>query len=265
MKRARVNRRKTAKQRQSSILPKARINFRAILLPSLLIASVAGALLAGQILLDRPVGKLQIEGSFQRVTPIQVEAAVSPVLGFGFLSSDLSEIRQLVSTLDWVDEVEVVRIWPDTLVVRIWEHEAAARWGDKGLLNTHGVLFTDESRYEFPELPQLIGPHGVESEVANQYLVLRGRLVESNLSLDTLSMDERGAWLLKLNTGQEVRFGRRDVEQRINRFFDIAAPALASDMDRAEYIDLRYTNGFSVGWLDDMAIKIAGHREGSGG
>ena len=116
MKRARVNRRKTAKQRQSSILPKARINFRAILLPSLLIASVAGALLAGQILLDRPVGKLQIEGSFQRVTPIQVEAAVSPVLGFGFLSSDLSEIRQLVSTLDWVDEVEVVRIWPEKLV-----------------------------------------------------------------------------------------------------------------------------------------------------
>ena len=89
MKRARVNRRKTVKQRQSSILPKARIIFRAILLPSLLIASVAGALLAGQMLLDHPVGKLQIEGSFQRVTPIQVEAAVSSVLGFGFLSKCL--------------------------------------------------------------------------------------------------------------------------------------------------------------------------------
>lgn len=260
MKRARVNRRKTAK-----VLPKARMNFRAMLLPSLLIASLAGVLLAVQILLDRPVGKLQIEGSFQRVTPIQVEAAVSPELDFGFLSSDLGEIRRLVSVMDWVDEVEVVRVWPDTLVVRIWEHEAAARWGDKGLLNTRGVLFTDESRHEFPELPQLTGPHGVESEVANQYLVLRGRLVETNLSLDTLSMDERGAWLLKLKTGQEVRFGRRDLEQRINRFFDVAAPALASEMDRAEYIDLRYTNGFSVGWFDDVPIQIAELREGSGG
>ena len=74
-------------------------------------------------------------------------------------------------------------------------------------------------------------------------------------------MDERGAWLLKLNTGQEVRLGRRDLEQRVDRFFDVAAPALAPEMHRAEYIDLRYTNGFSVGWFDDPAIQIAEFRE----
>jgi cell division protein FtsQ len=261
MKRTRINRRKIAKQRKLLALPKVRINLHAVLLTPLLIASVAGALFAAQTLLDRPVGKLQLEGLFQRVTPIQVEAAIAPALDFGFFSSDLGEIRRLVSTLDWIDEVEVVRVWPDTIAVRILEHQAAARWGDTGLLNTHGELFTDESRYEFPELPQLAGPLGVESQVASQYLALRGRLIEANLTLDTLSMDERGAWLLKLNTGQEVRLGRRDLEQRVDRFFDVAAPALAPEMHRAEYIDLRYTNGFSVGWFDDPAIQIAEFRE----
>ena len=78
-------------------------------------------------------------------------------------------------------------------------------------------------------------------------------------------MDERGAWILKLSTGQEIRLGRRDVEQRLERFFDVAAPALAPEMQRVEYIDLRYTNGFSVGWFDDPAIQIAELREGAAG
>ena len=63
-------------------------------------------------------------------------------------------------------------------------------------------------------------------------------------------MDERGAWLIELAGGQEIRLGRRDVDERIYRFFDVVAPALASDLQRAKYVDLRYTNGFAVGWAD---------------
>jgi cell division protein FtsQ len=246
-------------------MPKIRINYRALLIPPLVVAVIAGTLFVARTALDRPVDKLQLEGAFQRVTPIQVEAAVAPALEHGFLTSDLGEIRQLVTSLDWVDEVEVARVWPDTLAVRIQEHQAAARWGDTGLLNTHGELFTDEARHEFPELPRLAGPQGVEYLVASQYLALRGRLTEANLSLDALSIDERGAWLLTLSTGQEIRLGRRDVEQRLDRFFDVAAPALAPEMQRVEYIDLRYTNGFSVGWFDDPAIQVAELREGAAG
>lgn len=264
--RTKANRRKSAKRRKPLVLPKLpTINLRVVLLPPLLIAAMAGLLVAAQSLLDRPVDKLQLEGAFQRVTPIQVEAAVAPALDFGFISSDLDEIRRLVSTLDWVDEVEVARVWPDTLAVRILEHQAAARWGETGLLNTHGELFTDKSRYEFPELPRLAGPNGVESLVASQYMALRGRLAEANLTLNALSMDERGAWLLELSTGQEVRLGRHELAQRFDRFFEVAVPALSPEMHRVEYVDLRYTNGFSVGWFDDPAIQIAELREGSGG
>ena len=265
MKRSKINRRKTVKRQQKLSLPKIRINVRAVLLPPLLLASAAGALFAAQTLLDRPVDKLQIEGAFQRVTPIQVEAALAPALDSGFLTTDLIEMRRLVATLDWVDEVEVARVWPDTLAVRVSEHQAAARWGESGLLNTHGELFTDESRYEFPELPRLAGPSGGEGRVAGQYLALRGRLTEANLKLDKLSMDDRGAWLLTLSTGQEIRLGRQELEQRVDRLFDVVVPALAPEMHRIEYVDLRYTNGFSVGWFAEREIQIAELREGSGG
>jgi cell division protein FtsQ len=38
------------------------------------------------------------------------------------------------------------------------------------------------------------------------------------------------------------------VDERLERFFDVVAPALAGDMARVQYVDLRYTNGFAVGW-----------------
>jgi cell division protein FtsQ len=45
-----------------------------------------------------------------------------------------------------------------------------------------------------------------------------------------------------------VRIGREAVEERLERFFGVATPALAQQFDTIEYIDLRYSNGFSVGW-----------------
>src|SRR5690606_2708534 len=192
-----------------------------------------------------------IESTFQRVTPIQIEATVAPSLEEGFWSLDLDELRTRLEALAWVDSSELRRRWPDTLVVRITEHRAAARWGDEGLLNARGELLAARPERGVPELPGLPGPAGSEREVARLYLDLRERLIDAHLTIDTLYLDERGSWRLVLASGQEVRFGRHDVEERVDRFFTVAAPALARELHRVRYIDLRYTNGFAVGWRED--------------
>jgi len=264
--RAKANRRKTVRRRPPAPkLPQVRINLRAVLVPPAILATLVGVFFASQALLDRPVNKLELQGAFQRVTPIQVQAALAPGLDRGLLSSDLRRLQRLVADLDWVDEVEIFRSWPDTLAIRVSEHQAAARWGEAGLLNTHGELFTDDSHYEFPELPRLAGPPGDEARVASQYLALRGPLAEANLALNALSMDERGAWRLELAGGQEIRLGRRDLQQRLDRFFNVVVPALAPEMRRVSYVDLRYTNGFSVGWRAEMEFQVADLREVPGG
>ena len=255
MKRSKVNRRKTVKRRPK--LPTIRLNWRAILLPPALFSVLAGAFIATQAVLDRPVDKLRLEGVFRRVTALQVEAALAPALNRGFFSTDLSQLQRLVAELDWVDEVEIARVWPDTLAVRVSEHQAAARWGESGLLNTRGELFTQEARYEFPELPRLAGPMGRETLVANRYLALRGRLAEASLGLEALAMDDRGAWQLELTGGQEIKLGRRELDERLDRFFRVAVPALGAVMQRITYIDMRYTNGFSVGWAVQEPIRVA--------
>src|SRR5690606_41626284 len=125
---------------------------------------------------------------------------------------------------------------------------AAARGRDEGLLNARGELFAERPEHGFPELPRLSGPDGSEREVARLYLELRDRLIDAHLTIDTLYLDERGSWRLVLATGQEVRFGRRDVDERIERFFDVAAPALSSELHRVRFVDLRSSIDFAFCW-----------------
>jgi cell division protein FtsQ len=228
----------------------------ALVLPIVAVACY-GVFKAVQFVLDQPIRNLVVEGTFQRVTPIQVEAAVADGLKAGFLTVNLAGLRERVQELGWVDRASVGRRWPDTLIVRVTEHQAAARWGESGLLNVRGELFTEHSQHSFAELPSLAGPPGTERDVARRYLAVRGKLVEADLSLERLELDERGSWRLVLRGGQEVRLGRRDIDERLYRFFDIVAPVLAAELRSVEYVDLRYTNGFAVGWRDGPPASLA--------
>lgn len=265
MSRSRRNRRKPEKRRTKITWPRVRISARALLVIPALAAGAAGLGVVAKFLLDQPVRKLVVVGAFQRVSPLQVEAAVAPELTAGFLSIDIGAVRERVREIDWIDHVQVDRSWPDTVTVRVTEHKAAARWGENGLLNTRGELFTQNAQHEFPELPSLSGPPGSEREVASRYLAVRGALVAAELDLKELGMDERGSWHLRLASGQEIRLGRRDVDERLERFFEVVAPALGADFARMKYVDLRYTNGFAVGWLGaPPPAAVAQRAEGRG-
>jgi cell division protein FtsQ len=230
---------------------------RAALVVPLAAVACYGVFKGVQFVLDQPIRNLVVEGTFQRVTPIQVEAAVADGLKSGFLTVNLAALRERVQALDWVDRANVGRRWPDTLIVRVTEHQAAARWGERGLLNVRGELFTEHSQHAFAELPSLAGPVGSERDVARRYLAVRGKLVEADLSLERLELDERGSWRLVLGGGQEIRLGRRDIDERLYRFFDVVAPALAVELKSVQYVDLRYTNGFAVGWRDGPPASLA--------
>ncbi|HEX5419546.1 MAG TPA: cell division protein FtsQ/DivIB [Gammaproteobacteria bacterium] len=241
-------------------MPRVHIRWQVWLLPPLVIAALyaAGSVLVP--LLDRPVRTLVVQGAFQRVTPIQIEAALAPGLEKGFLSLDLGRLKTRLEKLDWVETANLRREWPDRLVVQLTEHRAAARWGDSGLLDERGDLFAQRAAHAFPELPELDGPPGSEHEVASLYLALRHRSANAQLAIERLRMDERGAWYCLLKTGQEIRFGRRDLQERVNRFFDVVQPALAGQLAHVRYVDLRYTNGFAVGWLDGKPATGGGSR-----
>src|SRR5882724_5508222 len=64
-----------------------------------LLLVLAGALGALTWALDRPVRVISIDGSFQRVSPGQIEKAVAPFANQGFMSADLADIQRAVESL----------------------------------------------------------------------------------------------------------------------------------------------------------------------
>jgi cell division protein FtsQ len=227
-------------------------------------AVVAGAIVVALLLifaLDRPVRRVLLEGNFQRVSPPEIESAVAKVAQGGLASIDLGRIRDRVESIDWVDNAVVTRVWPDAIRVVVNEQVAAARWNDTGLLNSRGELFLRNARYVPPELPLLEGPDGSEDQVAQLYIDAQGRLLESGLRLTGVRLDERGAWELELADGLHVRLGRQDVKGRLERFIRLASPMVAKRVAEISYVDMRYTNGFSVGWNARSALAVAAQED----
>ncbi|MDY6949712.1 MAG: cell division protein FtsQ/DivIB, partial [Pseudomonadota bacterium] len=145
--------------------------------------------------------------------------------------------------------------------VFITEHVAAARWGDSGLMNTRGELFLSDVRHIPQELPQLVGPPGTEGQVAKLYLETYPRLLGVGMRLSKVELDARGAWQLTLGNGITVRLGRQDVPARLERFIAVASPVVAARGAEVTYVDLRYSNGFSVGW--NVPTRVARDAEES--
>jgi cell division protein FtsQ len=223
------------------------------------VASALAALAALGVLLalglDQPVRSVVIDGPFQRVAAVEVQQAALGALRGGFVSADLDRLREAVEALTWVDRARVQRLWPDRIRIEVVEQQAAAVWGEDGLLNTRGELIATGVRHVPPELPRLDGPEGMESLVAQRFLAVQDRLGGLGLQVSALRLDARGAWELDLSTGVTVRLGRRQVDERMDRFVEFGAQVIAGQAAEIRYVDMRYSNGFAIGWRGNRKPK----------
>ncbi len=224
------------------------IEWRRYVRRAALVVLLAGGLGALTWALDRPVRVISMDGSFQRVSPGQIEKAVAPFSQAGFMSADLDVIQRAVEALPWVERARIQRRWPNSLHVTVIEQTAAARWGESGLLNTRGELFVRSATHVPAELPHLSGPEGTESQVAQRYLSVQGRMLEAGMRIAALRLDERGAWEMDLDSGVTVRLGRREVDERLDRFIHTASQVISHRLNEITYVDMRYSNGFAIGW-----------------
>jgi cell division protein FtsQ len=253
----RRNRFKKAPARSERTWPRFITEWRRYAKRAAIAASAAGALTGLAWAIDRPVQTISMDGSFQRVSPGQIEKAVAPYAHAGFMSANLDDVQRAVEALPWVDHARVQRRWPESLHITVVEQTAAARWGDSGLLNTRGELFVRNAAHVPAELPRLSGPEGTESVVAQRFMSAQGRMLEAGLRIAALRLDERGAWELDLDSGVTVRLGRRDVDERIDRFIRTASQVIAHRMSEISYVDMRYSNGFAIGWRNSQTPATA--------
>lgn len=204
---------------------------------------------AGLSWVDRqPVARVQIEGYFTHLKVKDIEAVVRPQVERRFGELDLAALRESVEALPWVARASVERVWPGTVRVRAVERVPFARWNGTQLLDTESQAFTPAPADLPADLPKLSGTPGKEAMVAEMYRALGRQLQDSAFALDGLSRDARGEWLGVTDSGLQLRLGRDDPQDAVATLLGPAERLFKNRVSEVKYIDLRYTNGFSVGW-----------------
>lgn len=241
------------------------INWRRIWPAGAVLLAVVTVVSGVRFALDQPVDRVDITGRFQRVQQVEVHKIVRDAVGHqGMVGVDLRAVSEAVRQNPWVDRASVARRWPRALQVYVVEQVPVARWGEAGLLNARGEVFVRDSSHLPPELPEFAGPTGSEAQMTEVYLAAQPRLAGVGLRLSRLRLDERGAWEIELDNGVQLRLGRQQLDdglgrqqfdERFDRFITAAAHIVATRATEIRYVDLRYANGFAIGWRAAGEVK----------
>ena len=205
----------------------------------------------GQKLMDAqrfPLRYVHLQGEWQYLDPAHVQKVVMSQPAVSFFILDIEQIQQHLNALPWIESANVSRRWPDGLDINLKERTIYARWGEGELIDPNGQRFRPEVIPDDGNWPLLYGPTGQERQVLKLYQLAQQRLRDIDLSIAQLEQDVRGAWRLQLGNGLELKLGKIQLLQRLERFVVLYPRVLQSQLAEIAEVDLRYSSGLAVRW-----------------
>jgi len=183
---------------------------------------------------------VQLTAAPRQVDATQIAAVVRKELRGNFFTVDLEATQRAFEKLPWVRTASVRRLFPWRLEVELEEHVALARWNETDLVNTHGEVFIARSE---SVLPEFSGQPENAAEVTQMYREFSQQLAPLEQQITQINLSPRHSWQLRLDSGLLLKLGREQIQERMQRFVAAYPSGVAS---AAQYLDLRYRNGFAV-------------------
>ncbi len=218
---------------------------------TLLALPVVGVL-NGSFASDRwPLRHLELKAELRRVSAEQVQRTAMQFSGEGFFALSLTELRDALATLPWVESVEVRKRWPDTVVVTVLEYQPYAIWDDRALVSRSGRLFEVPGIEAIDALPRLSGPDGEIPAVVGFHADAVRALEASRLAVTHVHLSDRASWTVVLDGGAELVLGRHQAMERLIRFADTVDTLMQTRPQQVlRHADLRYPNGYALTWSE---------------
>ncbi len=191
---------------------------------------------------------VNINGAIDAVDHEALKEIIRTHIVDGFLHVKMDQLEKELEKLAWVYYASVQRHWPNTLRIKVMQHNPIARWGDTGLTNMYGDLFFPNDIEAYQALPMLYGEEVRAKELARTFEKCIQQLKPLGLKLSGLFEDERQSKHLVLSDGLIVSIGDGDVSVKIQRFITAYDQYLAENFNKVKKVDLRYTNGLAVEW-----------------
>jgi hypothetical protein len=116
-----------------------------------------------------PVKKIQIQGQMKRVTPEQLRFIAEHELTGTFFTLDIDKTGRRLASCPGCGTPSAPAL-AGCLEIAVEEHVAQARWGENGLVDSHGDRFDAASDQQ---LPVFHGPAGAEKDMTAMLARLR--------------------------------------------------------------------------------------------
>lgn len=203
-----------------------------------------------------PIATIKITSSYAHITREALQRTIEPYVNTGFFAVSFSRLRQQLLERPWVKQVSLSRVWPDTVIIRVQEQQAVARWNQDGLFNSQGDLFFPNTSTILQDLPQLSGPPSESKQIYDTYLQIQQNLDRIGRSIKQMQLTSRHAWRLKLDNQMQIYLGRKNTISRIHNFVTVYNTVFGSQGANASTVDLRYPNGMAVQWNNDNNKRI---------
>ena len=202
--------------------------------------------------IDREIEEVVIIGDFNFVTPFEIEQIVTEENNLSFFGINLEELHQKVIAIGWVDKLQITKQWPTTLKIEFTEQVPQARWGTNALINQNSEIFPVANAEDFSLLPMIFGDSNEVEQIYDTYSSLNHKAADRGFTITELSKNDRGAWSMVIDDSLQVNFGISDINNATEFFFSDVYEEIFETINSIERVDLRYNNGFSVRYKDNL-------------
>ncbi|MEL0635768.1 cell division protein FtsQ/DivIB [Marinomonas sp. TI.3.20] len=193
------------------------------------------------------IRSINIKGDLKFASRAELQKDYQSLIGQSLLTTSLVSIKSIAVSPQWVESVEVRKVWPNTLQVLVREYKPLAYWNDRQLISTGAAIISPQSVPILP-LPKLYGPEDTSDQVLGQFGLISQVLSSTSLRIEKLQLELRGAWIVTFSNGVMVKLGREDILERLQRFIAVYKSDLSGRIDQISSIDARYPHGVAVAW-----------------
>ncbi|MDB3990442.1 FtsQ-type POTRA domain-containing protein [Gammaproteobacteria bacterium] len=212
----------------------------------ILLIALSVAFFFSFFLFNQNITNIQFLTEMKRVSEDDLRGISSKIYDEGFLQINLNDIKDEIEQVNWVKSVSLERRWPDQINILIEEEDIIGWWNKDSIINSKGNLFSLDQQSLPSGLIEFYGPDGHQAIVYEKYLLFAEELTTRGILIEKVTLDFKGSWIVTIRPNIALRLGKEDISERFDRFLMIWDESLLDNLTVIEYIDLRYTEGFSV-------------------
>lgn len=196
-----------------------------------------------------PIKTISIESNIKNSKKIDIfETSKKYLSSKSFFNFKINTLKEEIEKIEWIRSANIRRSYPNEVKIFIEEHIPIVIWNEKSYLNELGEIFFIKEIKK--DLPRLKSSDDRNLIMFGYFSLFYKYLLKNQISdkIDRIEENDIRSLSVFLSSGIIIRFGSKNVKDKLITFFKVYKTLNARDLNKIRYIDMRYSNGFSIGW-----------------